>query len=55
MAPCSIGPRQMTGESSSVMNPIETTWMPYFSAGTICLPLVVSWVLMPSIIGTFGP
>ena len=45
----------MTGASSLVMKPIEITCMPYFSAGTICLPLVVSWVVIPSMIGTFGP
>ena len=45
MAPCSIGPRQMTGASSLVRKPIETTCTPYFSAGTICLPSVVSCVL----------
>ena len=33
MALCSIGPRQITGASSWVRKPIETTWRPYFSAG----------------------
>ena len=37
MTPCSIGPRQMTGASSPVRNAIETTLMPYCSAGTILL------------------
>ena len=55
ITPCSIGPRQITGESSPVMNAIETSWMPYCSAGRIFLPSVVSCVLMPSMIGTFGP
>jgi hypothetical protein len=55
MAPCSIGPRQMTGASSEVMNPIEITWRPCASAGRIFLPSVVSCVLIPSMIGTFGP
>ena len=55
MTPCSIGPRQITGASSPVRNAIETSWMPYCSAGTIFSPSVVSWVLMPSMIGTFGP
>ena len=40
MALCSIGPRQITGASSCVRKPIDTTWMPYFSAGLICLPSV---------------
>ena len=55
MAPCSIGPRQMIASSSLVRKPIETTCTPCASAGTICLPSVVSCVLSPSMIGTFGP
>ena len=45
----------MIGASSPVRKPIEMTWSPYFSAGTIFLPSVVSCVFMPSMIGTFGP
>ena len=45
MTPCSIGPRQITGESSVVRNAIDTSWMPYCSAGTIFLPSVASCVL----------
>ena len=55
MTPCSIGPRQITGASSPVRNAIETSLMPYCSAGMILSPSVVSWVLMPSMIGTLGP
>ena len=56
MTPCSIGPRQITGASSPVRKAIETSWIPYCSAGMI-LPRssLVSWVLMPSMIGTLGP
>ncbi len=55
MTPCSIGPRQMTGASSFVRKAIDTSWMPYCSAGTMRVPSVPSWVLMPSMIGTLGP
>ena len=45
----------MIGASSPVRKPIEMTCSPYFSAGTIFCPSVMSWVFMPSMIGTFGP
>ena len=32
---CSIGPRQMTGESSSVRNPIDIIRTPWASTGII--------------------
>jgi hypothetical protein len=38
-----------------VRKPIDTTWMPWFSAGRIFSPSVVSCAWMPSMIGTFGP
>ena len=38
----------MTGASSDVRNPIDTTCTPYFSAGTICFPSVCSCALSPS-------
>ena len=55
MALCSIGPRQITGASSLVMKPIDTTWRPYFSAGRIFWPSDSSCACRPSMIGTFGP
>ena len=45
----------MIGASSPVRKPIEITWRPSFSAGMIFWPSVISWVLIPSMIGTFGP
>ena len=51
IAPCSIGPRQMTGVSSCVKNPMETIWRPYRSAGTIFLPSVSSCARRPTMIG----
>ena len=55
MALCSMGPRQITGASSWVRKPIDTIWMPNFSAGRICLPLLWSCSDNPNMMGTLGP
>ena len=52
---CSIGPRQMTGWSSSTRNPIENAFTPNATGGTIIPSMITGSCSMPSIFGTEKP
>ncbi len=50
-----IGPRQITGVSTSSTKPSDINRMPYFSNGVSRLPATAGRSEMPNIIGTDGP
>ena len=55
-APCSIGPRQMSGWSGGTSMPMEMTLMPWASGGTMRFsPSTSGLPVQPSICGMLGP
>ena len=55
MSPCTIGPRQITGESPSTKKPIDISLRPKASWHRMRLPIVRGRPLTPVSRGSDGP